>query len=57
VEDHHGPIGDPNGRPYGHGVLLWFEVDDVDAAMAGAAALGAEAMLPRLRNPPSGSDI
>jgi hypothetical protein len=38
VEDHHGPIGDPNDRPYSNGVLLWFEVDDFDAAMARAAA-------------------
>ena len=55
VEDHHGPIGDPHDRPYGNGVLLWFEVDDFDAAMARAAALGAEVVLPRHRNPPSGN--
>jgi catechol 2,3-dioxygenase-like lactoylglutathione lyase family enzyme len=36
VKDHHGTIGDPNDRPYGNGVLFWFEVDDFDAAMAGA---------------------
>jgi catechol 2,3-dioxygenase-like lactoylglutathione lyase family enzyme len=54
VEDHHGPIGDPNDRPYGNGVLVWFEVDDFDAAMARAAALAAEVVLPRHRNPPSG---
>ena len=31
--DHdHGPIGDPDiGKPYGNGVLLWFEVDDFEA--------------------------
>jgi hypothetical protein len=28
VEHHHGPIGDPNIRPYGNGMLLWFELDD-----------------------------
>ena len=54
VEDHHGPIGDPTDRPYGNGVLLWFEVDDFDAAMARAEALGAEVVLSRHRNPPSG---
>jgi catechol 2,3-dioxygenase-like lactoylglutathione lyase family enzyme len=54
VEDHHGPIGDPGDRPYGNGVLLWFEVDDFDAAMARAAALAAEVLLTRHRNPPSG---
>ena len=31
VEHHHGPIGDPNVKPYGNGVLLWFEVEDFDA--------------------------
>ena len=29
VEHHHGPIGDPKDKPYGNGVLLWFEVDDL----------------------------
>jgi len=55
VEDHHGPIGDRDVRPYGNGVLLWFEVDDFDAAVARAAELGAEILLPKHRNPPSGS--
>ena len=33
--DHeHGPIGNPADRPYGNGVLLWFEIDDFDAAVA-----------------------
>ena len=54
VEDHHGPIADPDDRPYGNGVLLWFEVDDFDDAMARVAALGAEIVLPRHRNPPTG---
>ena len=54
VEDHHGPIADPNDRPYGNGVLLWFEVDDFDAAVTRAAELQAEVVLPRHRNPPSG---
>ena len=36
VEHHHGRIGDPDGRPPGNGVLLWFEVDDIDAAIARA---------------------
>ena len=36
--DHgHGPIGNRDDRPYGNGVLLWFEVDDFDAV---DAALG-----------------
>ena len=51
VEHHHGPIGDPDVRPYGNGVLLWFEVDDFDAAADRAAELKAEIVLPRHRNP------
>ena len=35
VEHHHGPIGDP-AKPHGNGVLLWFEIDDFDAAVARA---------------------
>ncbi len=54
VEHHHGPIGDPDAKPYGNGVLLWFEVDDIDAAVARAAELKAEVVLPRHRNPPDG---
>ena len=55
VEHHHGPIGDPLARPYGNGVLLWFEVDDFDAAMARAESLKAEIVQPRHRNPPDGN--
>jgi catechol 2,3-dioxygenase-like lactoylglutathione lyase family enzyme len=54
VAHHHGPIGDPRDRPYGNGVLLWFEVDDFDAAVARAAELEAEVVIPPHRNPPSG---
>ena len=54
VEHHHGPIGDPDSRPYGNGVLLWFEIDDIDAAIARAGELGAEIVMPRHRNPPEG---
>jgi catechol 2,3-dioxygenase-like lactoylglutathione lyase family enzyme len=53
VEHHHGPIGDPN-LTHGNGVLLWFEVGDVDAAIARAADLRAEIVRPRHRNPPDG---
>lgn len=55
VEHHHGAIGDPASKPYGNGVLLWFEVDDFDAALARAAELQAEFVMPRHRNPPDGS--
>ncbi|MGH9290999.1 MAG: VOC family protein, partial [Acidimicrobiales bacterium] len=45
VEHDHGAIGDPDLRPYGNGVLLWFEVDDFDAAVERAGELGAEIVL------------
>ena len=54
VEHHHGPIGDPESKPYGNGVLLWFEVDDFDETVARAEELNAEIVMPRHRNPPSG---
>jgi catechol 2,3-dioxygenase-like lactoylglutathione lyase family enzyme len=54
VEHHHGRIGDPTAKPYGNGVLLWFEVDDIDAALARAGELEAEIVMPRHRNPPEG---
>lgn len=54
VEHHHGPIGDPRLKPYGNGVLLWFEIDDFDAAVARAKEMKAEVTRPRHRNPPSG---
>ena len=51
-EHHHGPIGKKDDRPYGNGVLVWFEVDDFDAAAARAAAMDVQVVLPRHRNPP-----
>ncbi len=54
TEHHHGPLGDRHDKPYGNGVLLWFEIDDFDAALERAQQLGAEVILPRHRNPPSG---
>jgi catechol 2,3-dioxygenase-like lactoylglutathione lyase family enzyme len=54
VADHHGCIGDPSDKPYGNGVLLWFEVDDFNGALARAEELKAEVVLPRHRNPPDG---
>jgi catechol 2,3-dioxygenase-like lactoylglutathione lyase family enzyme len=52
VEDHHGAIGDPSDKPYGNGVLLWFEIDDFDDAVGRAAELKAQIVLDRHRNPP-----
>src|SRR6187549_2190726 len=37
VEHDHGPLGDPELRPYGNGVLLWFELGDFDDAVRRAA--------------------
>lgn len=54
IRHHHGPIGDP-GLVAGNGVLLWFEVDDFEAAVARAAELQASIVLPRHRNPPDGN--
>ena len=54
AEHHHGPIGDRADRPYGNGVLLWFETDEFDAAVARAQQMNAEVVLPRHRNPPTG---
>jgi catechol 2,3-dioxygenase-like lactoylglutathione lyase family enzyme len=55
VDHHHGPIGDRKSKPYGNGVLLWFEIDDFDAAVARAAELKAGVVLPPHRNPPDGN--
>jgi len=54
VEHEHGAIGDPDVRPRGNGVLVWFEVDDFDAAVTRAGELAAEVVLPVHRNPPEG---
>jgi len=50
VDHHHGPMGD-SSVGVGNGVLLWFEVDDFDAAVARARALGAPIVLDVHRNP------
>jgi extradiol dioxygenase family protein len=47
VEHEHGPLGDPTLRPYGNGVLLWFELDDFDAAVKRAADLKVETLKER----------
>ena len=54
VEHHHGPIADRADRPYGNGVLLWFELDDFEAARRRAAEMEVDVVLPRHRNPPHG---
>jgi len=39
VSHHHGLLGDPELRPYGNGVILWFELDDFDDAVARSSAM------------------
>lgn len=48
---HHGTIGDPN-QLIGNGLLLWFEVDDFEAAVARVETMSVNVVLPRHRNPP-----
>ena len=39
-------MGDPESKPYGTGVLLWFQTDAFDAAVDRALALNAEILEP-----------
>ena len=50
VAHQHGLLGDPSLKPYGNGVLLWFELDDFDAAVARAEEMKAEVIKPRHRS-------
>ena len=52
VDHDHGKIGDATNKPYGNGVLLWFEVDDFEDALARAEKMKAEVVMARHRNPP-----
>jgi len=56
VDHDHGRIGDPAHKPYGNGVLLWFELDldRFEDAAARAAQMHVSVVLPRHRNPPDG---
>jgi predicted enzyme related to lactoylglutathione lyase len=54
IDHHHGKIGNSADKPYGNGVLLWFEIDDFDAAMSRADSMKADVVMPKHRNPPSG---
>jgi catechol 2,3-dioxygenase-like lactoylglutathione lyase family enzyme len=51
ADHHHGPIGDAADKPYGNGLLLWFETDDFEAAMERIAELKPEIVMPRHVNP------
>ena len=47
----HPHLGNPAQRPYGNGVLLWFETADVHAGYARAVAAGGELLEPLKLNP------
>lgn len=50
VDHHHAHMGDPS-KPLGNGTLLWFEVDDFDAAVERARKLEAKVVLDVHVNP------
>jgi catechol 2,3-dioxygenase-like lactoylglutathione lyase family enzyme len=52
-EDHPNLIG-PDEARHGHGILIWFEIDDFDAAVARARDLRAEVVLEPHVNPAPG---
>ncbi len=47
----HPHMGDPARRPYGNGVMLWFQIDDFDDALVRAAAMSALVLEGPLFNP------
>ena len=51
AEHDHGPIGNRDDKPYGNGLLLWFEVDDFDAVMHRVTEMAVEIVMLRHRNP------
>ncbi len=51
---HHGAIANRDDKPYGNGLLLWFEVDDFDAVIQRASEMAVEMVILRHRNPPDG---
>jgi len=50
-EEEHPNLMNADRGPHGHGVLLWFEVDDFDAAVARVGRLGARVILEPHVNP------
>ena len=47
----HPHMGDPRSKPYGNGVLLWFETQEFDAAIKRARELKAEILEEPYVNP------
>lgn len=50
-DEDHPNLGDPAAAAHGYGVLLWFQTDDFDAAVARAHEIGAEIVAGPLTNP------
>jgi extradiol dioxygenase family protein len=46
AEHHHGPLGDALIKPYGNGVILWFELEDFHAAVLRAQTMKVEVLRP-----------
>jgi catechol 2,3-dioxygenase-like lactoylglutathione lyase family enzyme len=49
--EHHPNLVNANAAPLGHGVVLWFQVDDYDSTIGRARELGAEVILESHINP------
>ena len=57
-EENHPNLVNRDRAPVGHGVVLWFEVGDFDAAVARALGLGAEVVIePHINPAPSHREI
>jgi hypothetical protein len=50
-DEDHPNLGDPDAAAHGYGVLLWFQTDDFDAALARAREIRAEIVQGPLVNP------
>jgi catechol 2,3-dioxygenase-like lactoylglutathione lyase family enzyme len=50
-EENHPNLVNADAAPHGHGIVLWFEVDDFDAAVERARKLRAEVVLEPHINP------
>jgi catechol 2,3-dioxygenase-like lactoylglutathione lyase family enzyme len=53
-EEEHPNLINADAAPHGHGVVLWFELDDFDAAVKRARSLKAEVIEGPQRNPNAG---
>lgn len=50
AEHQHGPLGDPSLKPYGNGVILWFELEAFAAAVERAKAMNVQVLKPSQRS-------